>query len=619
MQKYDDTIKKGQKKPLRKTKKTGKKKKNLLSILTYFLFITALAIGLGYVGGFIFSNLSDLPKIKQLESYAPLESSFIYSSDNELLAELYVERRTFVPYHKIPQHVINAFIAVEDTRFFKHRGIDFYRVAGALIVDIKAGKYVQGASTITQQLAKMLFLKPDRSISRKLKEAALSIQIERLYTKEEILDLYLNQTYFGSRAYGIEAASNTYFGKKTEELTIAEAALLAALPKAPSTYSPIVNPQESLKRRNLALKEMKEATFITEQQYLEALNVKLPTKTVSRKYNVPYFIDYVRSELEKEYGDKLYTAGLKLYTTLDYKMQKIAEEAVAVGLKQLANRGRKNVQASLIAVDIKTGGIKAMVGGTDFGETQFNRATQAMRQPGSAFKPLVFMTAFNKGLTPEDIIKDTPISFPGPTKHKPWTPKNYTREYLGDVTIRTALSKSLNAATVYLCDVVGLKDVIENAKLVGIESKIEPYMPSALGASDITPIELTYAYGAFASGKKLNRTFYTKMVDRDGMVIDEPININKKLLTDKTVSYMHDVLREVILHGTAVKAAKEISRPVYGKTGTTNNYTDAWFIGFDDNIVLGVWVGRDNHKPIGNKETGAKAALPIWIYFMNNI
>ncbi|MEO5359323.1 MAG: PBP1A family penicillin-binding protein [Nitrospirota bacterium] len=600
--------------------KTVAKKKTKTSKASIILplILIVIAVSLGFFSGYLFWAFSDLPKIRQLEQYAPLESSIVYSADNEILAELFVERRTFVPYFSIPQHVKNAFIAVEDARFYKHSGIDFVRIVGAMIEDIKAGGFVQGGSTITQQLAKMLFLKPERSINRKVKEAALSIQIERHYTKDEIIGLYLNQAYFGTRAYGIEAAAFTYFGKTASNLSIAEAALLSAIPKAPSTYSPFKNAQKSLNRRNYAIRKMLENGFIDERQHDAALKEPLPTIPHTRKYKSPYFLDYVKNTLEDDYDEKLYTAGLKIYTTLDYRLQRAAEHAVDFGVSILNKRGRKNVQAALLAVDLKTGGIKAMVGGTDFWETQFNRVTQAVRQPGSSFKPIVYLAAFNQGFSPEDVIYDGPISFTGRNKADVWVPQNYDREYKGDVPIRFALAHSLNAATVYLADKVGIKNVIETAKMLGIKSTIQPYMPSALGASDMTLLELVYAYAAFATGKRFDHLSVERIVDRDGLLIEEQKAAPPKAILDNlAVEEMKTILRAVITEGTG-RAAMSLPQTVYGKTGTTDDYVDAWFLGFDNNLAVGVWVGRDNHRPIGEKETGSHAALPIWMEFMKN-
>jgi len=587
-----------------------------LVILISFTVITGAAIG------FIFWTLYDLPGIKGLEEYAPIESSHVYSADGKLIAELYMERRTFIPHYRIPDHAKKAFISVEDIRFYKHHGIDITGVMRALYYDIKAGSIVQGGSTITQQLAKMLFLKPDRSIKRKLREAALSIQIEKHYTKDEILGLYLNQAYFGTRAYGIEAASRTHFNKSAEDLNIAEAALLASLPKAPSIYSPFRNPEKAKERRARVLKEMLRYGFITESQYEEAEISPLPETPYFRKYDAPYFVETLRQDLEEKYGKGLYTAGYEIYSTLDLGMQEIAEDAVKKGVASIEKRTKPGVEAALIAIDIKTGHIKAMVGGTDFWKTQFNRAVNALRQPGSAFKPFVYMTAIEKGMTSQDKIDDSPAFYKGSKPGELWSPKNYDGEYYGSVTLKTALAQSLNAATVRLADSVGIKNVIATAKKFGVKSELQPYISLAIGASDVTVIEMVSAYSVFASGYAVKPTAYEKILGRNGLAVEE-VNVNlEELLTEKDITEMKILLRAVVEEGTA-RSAKGLfkdpqgrERLIYGKTGTTNNYTDAWFIGFDDKLAVGVWVGRDDHTPIGSKETGSRAALPIWVEFM---
>ncbi len=593
-------------------------KKSSFAIVILFFTVAVFAIATGIAGGFFFWTLSDLPKIEILEEYYPSESSLVYSAKGDVLAEFYVERRIFIPGSRIPDHVKEAFIAVEDARFYKHHGIDFIRIVGALIQDIKAGAFVQGGSTITQQLAKMLFLKPERSIKRKIKEAALSIQIEKHYTKDEILALYLNQAYFGARAYGIESASQTYFGKTAEHISIAEAALLAALPKAPSKYSPYKNPKKALKRRNYAIGRLLHNKFINSREYRSAISEPIPTTIHRRKYRAPYFVEHIRNDLEKKYGDNLYTEGLKIYTSLDYRMQEIAENAVENGIKEIEKRRRDGIQAALLAVERKSGKIKALVGGNDFWDTQFNRALQAKRQPGSAFKPIVYLTALNQGFISEDLIIDNEVTYTGKNERDLWTPQNYNKEFNGEVKLITALARSLNAATVCLADIVGIENVIKTAREIGIRSKVLPYLPSALGASDMTLPDLVYAYGVLSHGKSISPVFYEKVTNRDGLILEETIYNQKEILDAGVVIEMKDILRAVILEGTGRKA-KSLNRVVYGKTGTTNDYTDAWFIGFDDNIILGVWVGRDNHTPIGKKETGASAALPIWIEFMKNI
>lgn len=588
-------------------------KRSRFRVLIIIFFVLGALAGVG--GGFLYWTLSDLPKINAIEEYVPVESSKVYSSDGQVIAEFYVERRTFIPHYEIPPHVKKAIIAIEDVRFYNHPGVDLIGIARALSHDIRAGSIKQGGSTITQQLAKMLFLKPEKSIKRKIREAALSIQIEKRYTKDEILGLYLNQAYFGSRSYGIEAASQTYFGKTVKDLTVAEAALLASLPKAPSQYSPFRNFEKAKERRAITLQQMLQHKFIKREQYEEALTEPIPAAPHYRKYEAPYFVEVLRQQLEQKYGGELYTAGYKIHATIDLKMQQAAEKALTNGIKAAEKRCKAGIQASLVAIDLRTGHIKAMVGGFDFWKNQFNRATQALRQPGSAFKPFVYATALKDGMTSEDTIHDAPISFRGSRPGQMWTPKNYDGKYHGVVTLKTALARSLNTAAVRLTSKVGLDNVIQTARDLGIRSDLQPYMPLALGASDVTLIEMTRAYAVFAFGKKMELIPYERIENRDKIVIDEILPKQTDILEEGVVKELRILLGAVVKEGTATRA-KELKRPVYGKTGTTNDYTDAWFIGFDDNLAVGVWVGRDDHKPIGRKETGASAALPIWIEFM---
>ncbi|HYQ47835.1 MAG TPA: PBP1A family penicillin-binding protein, partial [Thermodesulfovibrionales bacterium] len=468
----------------------------------FLVGLTVLGVLAGIAGGFLFWTLSDLPRLNAIEEYIPMESSKIYSSDGQLLAEFYYERRTFIPHYKIPRQVKQAIVAIEDARFYSHPGVDFIGIFRALAQDIRAGGLKQGGSTITQQLAKMLFLKPEKSIRRKIREAALSLQIEKHYTKDEILGLYLNQAYFGSRAYGIEAASQTYFGKTTGELSIGEGALLASLPKAPSLYSPFRNVMKARERRSLVLQQMLAQKFISEAEFAEAMKEPIPSAPHQRTYEAPYFVEILRQQLEQKYGNELYTSGYKIYATINLQMQKAAEHALTNGIRVIEKRRKSGVQAALIAMDPRTGHIKAMVGGFDFWKNQFNRATQALRQPGSAFKPFVYVTALREGMTPEDMISDSPISFKGGRPGQMWSPRNYDGKYNGMVTLKTALARSLNAATVRLASRVGIKNVILTAQETGIRSELQPYLPLALGASDVTLLEMTQAYAVFATGKK---------------------------------------------------------------------------------------------------------------------
>lgn len=579
------------------------------------VFLAIFSLILGFLGGFLYWTLYDLPNIKLLEEYTPFESSKVYSNDGKLLAEFYLERRTYIPHYQIPEILKKAFISVEDIRFYNHPGVDFIGILRALWHDIKAGSVVEGGSTITQQLARMLFLTHDKSIKRKIKEAALSIKIEKQYTKDEILGMYLNQAYFGTRAYGIEAAAQTYFGKSVHELNLAETALLAALPKAPSSYSPFKNREKALERRNFVLKQMLDNKFITKQEYDAAINIPLPEFPHFRKYEAPYFIEILRQNLEAKYGNELYTGGFKIISTLDSRMQNIAEESVRNGVMQLTKRIQPPVESALIAIDIRTGYIKAMVGGIDFWKNQYNRATQALRQPGSAFKPFVYMAAIENGMTADSFINDSPVSFAGAKAGQKWTPRNYDGKYYGAVTLRTALAKSLNCATIRLASTLGVETVIEIAQRLGITSKLQPYLPIAIGASDVTLFDMVKAYSTFANGSQPEPIFYERILNRDGVIIEEKKPFFEELIAEEDVAQIKELLKAVVNEGTATRA-RELNRTIYGKTGTTNNYTDAWFIGFDDSLVTGVWVGRDNHKTLGPGMTGSHAALPIWIDFM---
>ncbi len=587
----------------------------MISKVKYALFFIFLFL-LGACGGYIYWLFSDLPDVKALEGYRPAEASIVYSSDGQVLTEFFYERRKFVPPYEIPDIIKKAFVAAEDVRFYKHPGVDIIGIIRAFFRNIKTGSIVEGGSTISQQLAKMLFLKPEKTLGRKIKEAILSLQIEKKYTKDEILGLYLNQAYFGNRAYGIAAAAETYFGKSYNELNIAEIALLASLPKAPSKFNPFKNPEVALKRRNIVLQKMLEERFINKEQYQNAIKEPLPEHPHWRRFEAPYFVENLRLQLEAKYGERLYKDGLRIYSTIDYNLQKKAEEAVVKGIAEIHKRAKPQVQAALVAIELKTGFVRAMVGGNDFWETQYNRAF-ALRQSGSAFKPFVYVVALMEGYTPEDTILDAPLSFPA-GGGKIWSPRNYKNEYHGVVTLRQALALSLNSAAVRLASQVGIKKVIEFAYQCGINSKLQPYLPTALGASDVKLIELTAAYSVFATGKRIKPIFYEKIADHNGVILEENTPEIQNVLSEEVVDGMRELLREVVLSGTAVRA-KEVGRDVYGKTGTTNDFSDAWFVGFDNKLLVGVWVGRDNHKPIGQNEAGSRAALPIWIDFMKAV
>jgi len=590
----------------------------LLTRICYRTLPIAITLLIGLMGGYVYWCISTLPEIEILENYTPYEASKLYAYDNTLLTEFYKERRTFISNEMIPKYVKDAFIAVEDNRYYRHNGIDVLRIISALITDIKERAFLQGGSTITQQLAKMIFLKPEKTITRKIKEIALSLQIESKYSKDEILGLYLNKAYFGSRAYGIEAASQAYFGKSVTNLTIPEAALLASLLKAPTKYSPFRDMKRSLRRRNYVLQRMLKTGFIDEKEYYDSLRYPLPVKYNGRKYKAPYFVDYCKKILEKKYGERLYTSGLKIYTTLDYRMQQMAESAIETGIEDLKKRIEGEVQAALLAIDLRTGDIKAMVGGTNFWNSQFNRVTQAMRQPGSAFKPIVFLTALNLGFKPNHKVEDKMITYSLRNGKYTWTPRNHDDVYYSTVSMRTALARSLNSATVRMAKIVGLGNVIKTAKKIGIKSRIYPYYSSALGASELTLMELVYAYAAFSHGKRMEPISIKKVIDKENLTIIDPSGVQERVIPKRSLANIRHMLRAVMVEGTGFKA-NVLGKKVYGKTGTSNDYSDAWFIGFDEDIAVGVWVGRDNGAPIGEDKTGSNVALPIWIDYMKRI
>ena len=609
----------------------------------------------------------------------------------------------------------DALVSIEDKDFYKHSGINFWRIVGAAYRDIQSGGRVQGASTLTMQLARNLFLSPDRSFHRKVQEAMLAIQIERRFTKRQIFELYANQIFLGHGAYGFEAASEYYFSKPAKQLTLPEAAMLAGLPKGPGIYSPINHPERAIKRRNLVINAMLEDGKITASQAADARSAPLVLHLQDDPNSLaPYFVEEIRRYLENKYGaDQVHEGGLKVYTSLDVDLQKAANQAVLDGLAAYERRhgwkghlenvvaegnsidkyehpdwedepevngyvhalvtsagigiatvkfGRysaalvqsdvawtqgkiqdllregdicyvkilslsangaarvsleqdSGAQGALVAIDNATGGIKAMVGGRDFSESKFDRATQALRQVGSSFKPYVYTTVIDKGGSPDDTILDEPVTFE--TGSGPYSPHNYDEKFEGIITLRRALAQSRNIPALKLAAKVGIKNVIDYAERFGITAKLPPYLPVALGAAEITLMEQTSAYSVFPNdGVRVTPRYITKVTDYEGRVLEEDYPEAKDVVSQRTARVMTGMLREVVLHGTGVAAAK-MGFPVAGKTGTTNDFTDAWFVGFSPTMTCGVWVGYDEKKSLGAKETGAHAALPIWINFMN--
>ncbi len=543
----------------------------------------------------------------------------VHSDNGGDLAEFYKERRFFVSSHDIPATVRKAVLAAEDQRFYLHHGFEIKGILRAFRRNISASSIVEGGSTITQQLAKMLIKNPERSFSRKLHEMIIAIKLEWKYSKEEILATYLNLAYFGERVYGIEAAARTYFNKSVADLSISEAALLAGLLKAPSSYSPLKNPSLARERMKIVLNEMAALNFISRNEYAEALSVALPqTDYYQRKYDAPYFIDFMRQQLSAKYGDAMYQKGFHVYSTIDSTMQALAERAVRDGVRRVELRTRPGVQAALVALDIQTGAIKAMVGGSDFSASEFNRATMALRQPGSAFKTFVYAEAFRRGMSYNDSILDEPVRIPEPEAGRFWSPRNSEGEYHGNVSLKTAFALSLNSATVRLAQMVGFDSVRKMAMQCGITTRLDTCPSMALGSFEVTPIELTAAYAAIAAGRRIKPVAYILIKDKNGAVVERAVTSSQEVLSADVIEKMRVLLRATIESGIA-GMARAVPRTVYGKTGTTNDYSDAWFVGFDDRLAVGVWVGRDDHTALGIEETGSETALPIWTEFMKHV
>jgi penicillin-binding protein 1A len=702
----------------------------LLALGLLFVLTLLVAVGAGFV---LYQQLvADLPQVSELEHYHPSLVTKVYDRYGELIADFFIEKRILVPLEDIPLHVRQATIAAEDRRFYAHHGVDTWGILRAAWVNFQAGGTREGASTITQQVARTLFLNRDRTLTRKIREAILARRIEQHYSKDQILEMYLNQIFYGHNAYGIEAAAQLYFGKSAKDLTLGEGALIAGLPPSPNSFSPLKNFERSLQRRDHVLSRMVEAGYLTPEQAEEARNEPIilnpPPPRVHKAF---YFVEYVRQYLEEQYGpNALYRGGFSVETTLDMHLQQLAEQtlqqdlvsldkrygiykgplrhleltgdntadaalvaavtkpeegeatvhegerltgvvlavrdsATTVAIKntrgvippaghswvrqidpalsadvrrQLFRRGdviqvrvtkvdpagkmhtlaleqEPLVQGALLTMDVSSGHVLAMVGGYDFTKSQFNRATQALRQPGSSFKPLLYTAALEEGMTPASMVLDAPLTS-DIAGAKGWRPENYDGKYHGPITLRSALTHSRNLPTVRLLDKVGLPTACATVKRLGITSPVRCYPSLALGASSVTLLELTAAYGTFANGGIYNEpVVITKIIDWKGKVLLERYQDARQATSPEVAYLMTSMMQSVIQHGTA-RALRALERPAAGKTGTTNDYDDAWFIGYTPELVTGVWVGRDDHEPLGDGETGGKVAAPIWLDYM---
>ena len=690
-----------------------------------FVVLVLLAAGAGALGGLVFVHSTNLPQVRQLMEFRPDVMTELYADDGTLIGSFALERRVIINYDQVPPVMKDAVISVEDRHFESHWGVDVLRIVRAAVVDLLEWRRAQGASTLTQQLSRMLFLTPEKSFRRKFQEVLLAIQLERRFTKPQIFTLYCNQVPVGHGTFGFEAAAQFYFGKSLSQVTLPEAAMLAGLPRSPTANSPLLHPDRALRRRNIVLDLMRENGKITAQQYHQAVAAPLGLN-VQRWDNstAPYFVEDARQFLERTYGtEAVHEKGLRVYTTLNFRMQRIAEKALREGLRAYDKRHgwrgpvlniiknppllpdgapatpatythedwvkplaagelvhglvtevkpdhalvrfgdltarvtpgdyswtgkinpadvfapgdvdlflvkdvkgkslrvsldqRPEVQGALVAIENSTGAIKAMVGGYDFDESKFNRARQAARQAGSSFKPYVYATALLEGANPFDTILDAPVSFT--TASGVWSPHNYDFKYEGTITLLHALAESRNIPAVRLLSKVGVDKVIKLCRKFGITSRLVPNLPLALGASDLTLLEHTSAFTTFPNdGVHISPRMIYRVTNYDGRVIDEFAPEITDVLPASVARIEVSMMREVVNSGTSTRA-KVLGRPVAGKTGTTNDFADAAFIGFTPSQTAGVWVGYDDRRSLGNKEEGGRVALPIWIDFMGEV
>ncbi len=596
----------------------------LTHVHTSVIMFVAAGVALSIILGLIYFYLSlGLPDISSLKNYRPPAVTEVLDRRGEPLAYWYKEKRFPVPLSQMPPYLIQAFVSAEDARFYEHKGVDFLGILRAAIKDIKARAIVQGGSTITQQVVRSLLLSKKKSFIRKLKEAILAWEIDAALSKDEILNIYLNQIYLGAGAYGVEAAARTYFDKHVWELTLPEAALIAGLTPAPSRYNPLRNPRLALKRRAYVLRRMAEEGYITLEEAQKAAKAPLILHPADFSPNplAGYFLDVLRSRLERRLGEEeLLTGGYTIYTTLDLNWQEAAQEILQKKLKDIPRRhpGQKRIpQGAIVCFDNATGGVRILIGGRDYEESQYNRALQARRQPGSAFKPIIWSTALEKRLVNvSSLLVDEPVVLPGSKPDSYWQPKNFDHDYLGPISLRTALVHSRNTIAVKLALAIGLPDLRQTATLFGITSPISPDYSIALGSSGVSLFEITHAYTVFPNqGYLVKPRFVESIFDRDGKEIPLFKTEKRPVISRETAYIMTYLLEEVIRDGTG-RCARKLGVPAGGKTGTTDNYHDAWFIGFTKEVTCGVWVGYDDLLSLGRLETGARAACPIWLATM---
>jgi penicillin-binding protein 1A len=607
------------------------------------IVVTAVFGMAGVVFGVVQWLRQDLTSPEALTAIQPPVKTLVYDCKGRVIHEFFKENRSQVPLKQIPRHLINATLSTEDRSFYQHWGIDLWGIGRAALTDLVHLRRAQGGSTITQQLARNVFLSHERTFDRKLKEIALAIEIERNYSKDQILEMYFNQIYYGEGAYGVEAAAKTYFNKPVQSLTLSECALLAGLPANPSLYSPRRRSDAARARREKVLRNMLVTNAITPIEYQNAMASPLGVTPI--KYSnelAPYFMEMVRLHLDEKYGSNaVYEGGLKVYTTIDMDLQQIAERALERQLEAIEAETHARVthanyvagpgdsvaraagrtpylQGALVAIDPRTGYVRAMIGGRDWNQSNYNRATQAMRQPGSAFKPFVYTAAMDNGFHPTDVIVDEPVSFPNGGGQPDYAPHNYDNKFRGPITLRYALQQSVNIPAIKLLRKVGTSMVSSYARRMGIRTPLGQNLSLALGSSEVTLLDLVTAYGVFADrGFRNDPMLILKVEDKNGSVLEKNMPHPAEVLSEQTTSVMTSMLQSVVDHGTGYPArARGFSNPAAGKTGTMDDYMDAWFVGFTPSLVCGVWVGYDQKKTIGAGMTGAHAALPAWTDFM---
>ncbi|MGH7718956.1 MAG: penicillin-binding protein 1A [Gemmatimonadaceae bacterium] len=615
------------------------------------LFAGSFLFGLAYASWVLVCRDGACPSIGVLEVFTPRQTSKMFAADGRFITEIGVERRTLVRLADIPEPVRQAFVVTEDKRFYDHAGIDWIRVWGAAVRNVLAGGYAEGFSTISMQLARNVF--PDRisrekTLTRKLKEAKVARAIEAEYPKDKILELYLNQIYLGNGAYGVETASQRYFGKSVRELNLAEAATLAALPKAPERYNPRRSPERAIQRRNTIVELMRREGVISsaDARLAKAFPLRLAPRQEAGDL-APYFVEWVRKQLEEQFGAGLYTDGLKVFTTLDVDMQLAAERALERQLKAIesskygafrhityerylarsaAGESQTSatspyLQGTFIALDPRSGAVRALVGGRDFDDSKFNRATQALRQPGSTFKPVVYAEAIHEGRPPSYIVDDAPLSIPQ-VDGTEWTPQNYDLKFEGAMSMRRALYLSRNLATVRLGMELGEQNVIAMARRLGLTTPIPPFPSIHLGAAGVYPIELVGAYSTFATlGVRSVPNAIVRVENARGDVLWEATPVRQQVLSREESWLMVDMMKDVVRRGTAAGSVwgAGFRIPSAGKTGTTNDYTDVWYVGYTPDIVAGLWIGFDRPRKIMSNAQGGRLAAPAWTAFMTEV